>query len=169
MALDAVSAPRSYSQDDGGQPEMAGAKKNADYDMFIKLLVAQMKNQDPTKPMDSTEFVSQLASFSSVEQAIKMNETLSQMLSNGLINGAEGYVGKYIQFTDEKDKVIEGYVVSIDIYSDGIVATLDNGEKVVIGPGVKVMTEKPDVEGEKPGENGEKPEADGHKSYVGRF
>ncbi|WP_407965117.1 flagellar hook assembly protein FlgD [Bartonella sp. C271] len=169
MALDAVSALRSYSQDSGGQPEMAGAKKNVDYDTFIKLLVAQMKNQDPTKPMDSTEFVAQLASFSSVEQAIKMNETLAQMLSNGSINGAEGYVGKYIQFTDEKDTVIEGYVVSVDIYSDGIVATLDNGEKVVIGPGVKVMAEKPDIEGDKPGENGDKSEADGRKSYVGRL
>ncbi|CBI76170.1 Flagellar hook capping protein (fragment) [Bartonella clarridgeiae 73] len=169
MVLDAVSAPRIYSQNIDGQPEMAGAKKNADYDTFIKLLVAQMKNQDPTKPMDSTEFVAQLASFSSVEQAIKMNETLTQMLSNGSINGAEGYVGKYIQFTDEKDKIIEGYVVSIDIYSDGIVATLDNGEKVVIGPGVKVMAEKPDVEGYEPGENADKSDTDSHKSYVGGF
>ncbi|OPB31915.1 flagellar hook assembly protein FlgD [Bartonella sp. AR 15-3] len=169
MALDAVSALRSYSQDSGEQTEMVGAKKNADYDTFIKLLVAQMKNQDPTKPMDSTEFVAHLASFSSVEQAIKMNETLAQMLSNGSINGAEGYVGKYIQFTDEKGTVIEGYVVSIDIYSDGIVATLDNGEKVVIGPGVKVMAEEPDIEGDKPGGNGDKSEVDGPKSYVGRL
>ncbi|AQX27753.1 MULTISPECIES: flagellar hook assembly protein FlgD [unclassified Bartonella] len=169
MVLDAVSAPRSYSQNSGGQSETAGAKKNADYDTFIKLLVAQMKNQDPTKPMDSTEFVAQLASFSSVEQSIKMNETLAQMLSNGSINGAEGYVGKYIQFTDEKDKVIGGYVVSIDIYGDGIVATLDNDEKVVIGPGVKVMVEKPDVEGYKPDENADNSDTDRHKSYVGGF
>ncbi len=42
-----------------------------DYNSFLKLLTAQMKFQDPTKPTDATQFVSQLASFSSVEQGIK--------------------------------------------------------------------------------------------------
>ncbi|ABM45578.1 hypothetical protein X471_01204 [Bartonella bacilliformis str. Heidi Mejia] len=129
-----------------------GAKKNTDYDTFVKLLVAQMKNQDPTNPMNSTEFVAQLASFSMVEQAIKMNDKLEQVLANGAISGAEGYVGKYIQFEDKDGNIIEGYVKSVDIYSDGIVATLDNGEKVLIGPGVTVMAEKP--------ETSEKPDTD---------
>ncbi len=46
-------------------------------DEFLKLLVAQLKNQDPMNPMNSQEFAAQLAQFSSVEQLIQMNETLS--------------------------------------------------------------------------------------------
>ena len=46
------------------------SKTQVDYQSFLKLLVAQMKNQDPTDPMDSTQYVAQLAAFSQVEQAV---------------------------------------------------------------------------------------------------
>lgn len=123
---------------------------NADYNTFIKLLVAQMKNQDPTKPMDSTEFVSQLASFSAVEQQTqtntkldKMNSSLNNIMVDGPISRAEGYVGKYLSFKDEKGAVTEGTVQSVTIYSDGLIARLDNGKDLLIGPGVTVMNNKP--------------------------
>ena len=128
------------------------AKDNADYDTFIKLLVAQMKNQDPTKPMDSTEFVSQLASFSAVEQAMQTNTKLENtnaklddILINGPISQAEGYVGKYIKFDDGKGNVVEGTVQSVTIYSDGLTAKLDNGKDVIIGPGITVSNSKPEA------------------------
>ena len=123
---------------------------NADYNTFIKLLIAQMKNQDPTKPMDSTEFVSQLASFSAVEQQPQTNtklDSMAQSLKNIMVDGpisrAEGYVGKYLSFTDEKGVVTSGTVQSVTIYSDGLIAKLDNGKDLLIGPGVTVMNSQP--------------------------
>ena len=122
----------------------------ADYNTFIKLLIAQMKNQDPTKPMDSTEFVSQLASFSAVEQQTQTNtklDSMAQSLKNIMVDGpisrAEGYVGKYLSFTDEKGAVTAGTVQSVTIYSDGLIAKLDNGKDLLIGPGVTVMNSQP--------------------------
>lgn len=53
---------------------------NADFDTFLKLLTTQMQNQDPLQPMDSTEFVAQLASFSAVEQQIRTNDQLESIL-----------------------------------------------------------------------------------------
>ena len=58
----------------------ADAASDSDYQMFLSLLTAEMKNQDPTEPMDSTEFVSQLASFSSVEQQTETNSKLDELL-----------------------------------------------------------------------------------------
>ena len=59
-----------------------------------------MKNQDPTKPMDSAQFVAQLASFSSVEQAVKTNAKLDAMMSALALSQAEGFIGRTIISAD---------------------------------------------------------------------
>jgi flagellar basal-body rod modification protein FlgD len=51
-------------------------------DIFLKLLVAQMQNQDPLKPQDATQMSAQLAQFNMVEQQISTNELLTAMLAN---------------------------------------------------------------------------------------
>lgn len=55
-------------------------KLNTDYQAFLKLLVAQVENQDPLEPMDSTTFVSQLAQLSQVEQAIMTNSKFDTLI-----------------------------------------------------------------------------------------
>lgn len=47
--------------------------------MFLKLLVAQLQNQDPMNPVDGTQFVAQLAQFSSLEQLISLNTTVGDI------------------------------------------------------------------------------------------
>ena len=63
----------------------------ANEQMFLQLLVTQLKNQDPTNPVDGTQFVAQLAQFSQLEQMINMNSSLQQIqgdLSNGNQSGS---------------------------------------------------------------------------------
>lgn len=50
-----------------------------DFDTFLQLLTAQIKNQDPLAPLDSTQFVEQLATFSSLEQQVETNNTLGSI------------------------------------------------------------------------------------------
>ena len=50
--------------------------------MFLQLLVAQLQNQDPSNPSDSTQFVTQLAQFQTMEQSMNQGTTLSSMLSD---------------------------------------------------------------------------------------
>lgn len=72
---------------------------NADFDTFLKLLTTQMQNQDPLQPMDSTQFVAQLASFSAVEQQIRTNDQLGSILgavSTGNASIAE-WIGRKVQ------------------------------------------------------------------------
>jgi len=68
-------------------------------DAFFKLLVAQLSNQDPTQPMQGTEFVTQLSQFSLVEQAVAQSTTLgnvSAQLKGMSSNEAVGLVGKNV-------------------------------------------------------------------------
>ena len=46
---------------------------------FLKLLITQLKNQDPMNPVDNQEFIAQMASFSSLEQLISINEAVSKL------------------------------------------------------------------------------------------
>jgi flagellar basal-body rod modification protein FlgD len=77
-----------------------GTELTSDFDTFIKLLTAQAKYQDPTEPMDNTEYASQLAEFSMVEQQVLTNDNLSTALGQlGLGNMAAltGWVGMEVR------------------------------------------------------------------------
>ena len=62
-------------------PKPAGSSSLADENTFLKLLVAQLKNQDPQNPADGTQFVTQLAQFSGLEQQLGMKTDLDQILT----------------------------------------------------------------------------------------
>jgi flagellar hook assembly protein FlgD len=61
----------------------ATQSNNVDKDAFLKLLVEQLKNQDPLAPQDGAAFVAQLAQFNSLEQLMSINERLGQLLDRG--------------------------------------------------------------------------------------
>ena len=60
------------------------------FDQFLTLLTTQLKNQDPTSPMDTNQFTSQLVQFASVEQQIKQNDALSTLVTNTNSSNAIG-------------------------------------------------------------------------------
>ncbi len=111
------------------------AKATLDYDNFLQLLITQMKNQDPTDPMDATEQVSQLATFSNVEQSIKMNTNLESLISASSLSNASSYIGKTITSADGNTS---GVVASVEVTSDGLTATTVAGSKIAIGEGIKI-------------------------------
>lgn len=72
---------------------------------FMKLLIAQLKNQDPNSPVDAKEFVTQLSQLTSVEQLTNMSKQLSslQLATTSLVNNeASSFVGKQIEANGSK-------------------------------------------------------------------
>jgi flagellar basal-body rod modification protein FlgD len=89
----------------------AGATFGKNFDTFLKLLTAQLQNQNPLSPMDTTQFTQQLVQFSSVEQAIRQNsnlETLISMQKNSQAANAVNYIGKTVEMTGDKVGVVNG-------------------------------------------------------------
>lgn len=113
----------------------ATAGASVDYNSFLKLLVAQMKNQDPSEPMDATQYVAQLATFSNVEQVIQTNAKLDSLLTSAALSQADGIIGRTVTSADGKTT---GVVESVKIYQDGMMATLKGGGEVPIIAGVVI-------------------------------
>ena len=81
----------------GGSDAMA--KLSGNFQTFLTLLTTQLKNQDPTSPMDSNQFTQQLVQFSSVEQQISTNDNLKTLITQGTSNASAmtaGYLGKKV-------------------------------------------------------------------------
>ena len=113
----------------------AGAAATVNYDAFLKLLVAQAKNQDPTNPTDSTQYLSQLAAFSSVEQTIQTNTKLDQLIASQSLSQATSLLGLHVASLDGRTA---GTIESIAFSNGAPVATLDNGATLVIDSTVSV-------------------------------
>jgi flagellar basal-body rod modification protein FlgD len=113
----------------------ASAKASLDYDTFLRLLVAQMKNQDPTKPMESTEYIAQLATFSNVEQLISSNEKLDQLVAESRMAQGASLVGLRVTSLDTG---ATGIVEGVRITRSGIVATLEDGGEILVTDRVSI-------------------------------
>lgn len=88
-----------------GAAAKAQGQLGVDYNNFLKLLTAQIQNQDPLKPMDSTQFVSQLAQLSQVEQSVQTNQNLETLNTKvGAMSGmsALGMLGRSVSLASDR-------------------------------------------------------------------
>ena len=86
----------------------------ADQDTFLKLLVAQLKYQDPTNPSDSTQFLAQTAQFTQVE---KLGQ-IADMLSAQQLIGASALVGRTVTYQDANGVTHTGVVTKTKLNGD---------------------------------------------------
>src|SRR5579871_1104868 len=76
---------------------------SSNFSTFLTLLTTQLKNQDPTSPMDSNQFTQQLVEFSQVEQQINTNDNLQTLISQGSSTAsamATTYLGRNVSVTN---------------------------------------------------------------------
>lgn len=114
------------------QSQTAGVSLAKNFDTFLKLLTTQLKNQDPTSPMDSKEFTQQLVQFSQVEQSINQNKNLEKLIamfatqqnSNNL-----NFIGKIVDVDSDQVKLEE----------DGVAFWSYDLPKGVIGVDYKIV------------------------------
>jgi len=89
-------------------------------DEFLKLLITELQNQDPTNPMQDREFIAQMAQFSSLEQMLNMNKNMESFLNNLSFSSSFDMLGKSVELEDSSkvnedgtSKVVKGIVESV--------------------------------------------------------
>lgn len=108
-----------------------------DYTAFLRLLIAQMQNQDPTNPADPAEWMGQIASFSNVEQAIQTNAKLDAMMTQMALTQVDGIIGRTVSATTPEGDV-SGKVTAVRIVTGGAVAILEDGTNLLLSDGVQI-------------------------------
>lgn len=116
----------------GAADSIATSSPGLDKDAFLKLLVAQLKYQDPTKPMDSSQYMSQMAQFTSVEKLANLEKSQAEISSWQRAIAGEGMVGKHVSATNDKGATVAGDVVGLQLTSKGPTLMLQGGATVLV-------------------------------------
>lgn len=95
-----------------------GSKNTLGKEAFLLLLVTQLQNQDPLKPMDDKEFTAQLAQFSSLEEMKNISKSIDGLVasqSSSAKTSAVGFIGKEVKFLDPagSESTMQGTVASV--------------------------------------------------------
>lgn len=103
-------------------------------DDFLKILISQMKNQDPLEPMKDKEFIAQMAQFSSVEQMTNMASSQASMLNEikmlrASLGAMSSMIGKQVYWLDENAQMQNGVVKAVSV-KDGNTNLMVNGKPV---------------------------------------
>jgi len=131
------------STNGNGTSSSAFNQLSGNFQTFLTLLTTQLKNQDPTSPMDSNQFTQQLVEYSQVEQQINTNTNLQTLISQGNSNAAAvttGYLGKRVSVTNGNASLTNGtatwtYNLGTAAASTSLSVTNAAGTVVYSGPG----------------------------------
>ena len=98
---------------------------------FLNLLVTQMRNQDPLKPVSDTEFIAQMAQFTSLEQTKEMTTDIQKLRQSYALTQGTGLLGKEVKVaTDENEDQVftKGIVTDLKVNKDGGVSLIVNNQ-----------------------------------------
>lgn len=123
-----VSGPKARVVDDATQ--LTDQK-----DLFLKLMIAQLRNQDPTAPMDSKDMMASMTQMSQVEQMQNMTKAMETLSLAQGVNMVGNYVSYRYKLTDQDgnnvvDQVRYGQVVSVEQKAGSVELMLSNGVRV---------------------------------------
>ena len=115
--------------------------KTLGQDEFLQLLVVQMRNQDPLKPVSDTEFIAQMAQFSNLEQTKEMSGDIAKLRQSTAFNQGTALMGEQVRLLSGGSIFTKGIVTDLTV-RDGEVSLIVNGKTYELGQVVSVNSEE---------------------------
>ena len=119
MSVPATEAVTSTGMFGTSDASSTGKSATADKDMFLQLLVAQMRYQDPMNPTDSSQFLAQSAQFTALEKMQDVADKTAQLFQAQVSFGASGFIGKTVTWNDSDGKTQTASVHGVTFGKDG--------------------------------------------------
>jgi len=117
------------------------ASGSADKEMFLQLLVAQMRYQDPMNPTDSGQFLAQSAQFTALEKMQTVADQTAALFAAQMAFGASGLIGKTVTWTDSDGATRTGTVSGVTFGASGPMLDVGTDDPLPIASVVSVTTD----------------------------
>lgn len=126
MAIDSITPTQS-----SGGLYVAAPKQEMDSEMFMKLLVTQLRNQDPSSPMDTNEMITQTTQLATMEKLTSMADTSTESFSLQMRAAAATLIGKNVSYLDADGKTVTGVATAVSFIS-GVPQVTVGGKSVAL-------------------------------------
>jgi flagellar basal-body rod modification protein FlgD len=123
------SAPPPAAIHSGAPAQTAAPKQTLDGEVFLKLLVTQLTNQDPSSPMDTNAMISQTTQLAMMEQLTTLSETGTEAFALNMRQAATAIIGHEVSFEDVDGTIVTGVVSKVSF--DGPIPQVTVGDKNV--------------------------------------
>lgn len=139
-------AAKKTTKTDANSTATAQSKLTGDLNFFLKMLTTQLKNQDPTQPLDTNAMTQQIATLSSVQQQVNTNTNLEKLIGatkQSSLSTAVSYIGREVETTGNTGEILGGqgaFAYSLPKAAATTTVTITNaaGKVVFTGDGTKV-------------------------------
>ena len=106
---------------------------------FTRIILAELRNQDPLQPNDTGALLEQLSSIRSIQSDLELSDRLESVVSQNEFAGAAGLIGKRVSGLTESGQRIEDEVASVSRTADGAVLNLAGGKRIPMSGLDKVL------------------------------
>lgn len=110
-------------------------------DQFLQLLVAQLRNQDPMRPMEDRDFIAQLAQFAVLEQLENLGREFKQAQTTQQLAAAGGLIGRTVE-AEADGQVVSGRVSAVLVDAAGTVSLKVGDKTVPFGTVRKILSQE---------------------------
>lgn len=119
-----------------GKTSTSGASSNRstlNANDFIKLMITQLQNQDPTNPAKSSELLSQVSQIGQLQSSTQLQTAITGIVTQSQIGSAGNLIGKAVQGVDDQNNNVQGVVDSVRVSQNQVFLELHTGKELQLG------------------------------------
>lgn len=131
--LGALSAAGLSGTSTKAAPSASSNRSTLNANDFMKLMITQLQNQDPTDPAKSSELLSQVSQIGQLQSSTQLQSVLTGLVTQSQIGSAGNLIGKVVQGVDDQNNEIHGVVDSVRVSQNQIYLELHSGKEVQFG------------------------------------